>query len=178
VRRARPAGGRQPSDADATTDGSPTGAPPAVAPLDVALRFLATRPRSEAEVRRRLARAQLPAEIIDTTVRQLRRLGLVDDEAFAAYWVDQRRAFRPRGARLLRAELRAHGVAADLAAASAAAETDEIEDAYRAAVKKARQLATADEPTFRTRLTQFLARRGFGWDTIGSTVERCWRERA
>jgi regulatory protein len=148
-------------------------APPAI---DIALRFLASRPRSEAEVRRRLARAALSAQQIDSVLAQLRRAGLIDDDAFAAYWVDQRRAFRPRGARLLKAELRAHGVAADLAAQHAASEDDE-DDACRAARKKARQLATADEATFRTRLAQFLARRGFDWDTITPTVDRLLRER-
>src|SRR5882672_8501103 len=79
-------------------------------PLDVALRYLAQRPRSENEVRRRLRRAELTDEAIDTVVAQLKQHHLVDDAAFAQYWVEQRQTFRPRGARLLRAELRSHGV--------------------------------------------------------------------
>ena len=147
--------------------------------LDAALRFLANRPRSEREIRRRLARMDLPDSTVDRVVAQLRVHHLVDDVAFARYWVEQRQTFRPRGARLLKAELRQHGVSGELASSVAdegSATADE--DAYRAAQKKARLLASAglDERTFRTRLGQFLARRGFDWETIAPVVNRLWRE--
>jgi regulatory protein len=139
--------------------------------LDAALRFLAARPRSEAEVRRRLARAGFEAEHIEAVLHRLRGSGLVDDEAFARYWVEQRQTFRPRGPRLLRAELRQHGIRTDLPR-----ELDTETDAYRAAARRAHQLASADERTFRTRIGQHLARRGFDWDVIAPTVERLWCE--
>jgi regulatory protein len=117
--------------------------------------------------------------VAEATVRQLRQYQLLDDAAFAQYWVDQRKTFRPRGARLLRAELRQHGVERTLAEVAAASADDSAEvDAYRAAAKRARQLAEADERSFRSRLGQFLARRGFDWDTIAGVVERLWQERA
>jgi regulatory protein len=114
---------------------------------------------------------------VEATVSQLREHHLVDDEAFAQYWVDQRQTFRPRGARLLQAELRQHGVDG----ASAVAATDAVhdsaeEDAYRAAERRARQFRGLDERAFKHRLGQFLARRGFAWDTVSSVVERLWRE--
>lgn len=145
--------------------------------LDAAVRFLGQRPRSEREIRRRLAREDLPPEAEDEVVERLRTWGLVDDQAFAAYWVEQRTTFRPRGARLLKAELRQKGVSGEVAdeAAAALAETAD-EDAYRSAQKKARLLAGYDEQVFRQRLGQFLQRRGFGWDVITPTVERLWVE--
>ena len=146
-------------------------------PIDVALRFLAQRPRSEQEVRRRLRRAGVEQAAEEAVITQLRQHALVDDTAFAEYWVEQRQTFKPRGARLLRAELRQHGIAA--ADAEAAAETTEAsatDDAYRAAQKRARQLASTDERAFKTRLAQFLARRGFAWDTISGVVDRLWQE--
>jgi regulatory protein len=114
---------------------------------------------------------------VEATVSQLREHHLVDDEAFAQYWVDQRQTFRPRGARLLQAELRQHGVDG----ASAVAATDAVydsaqEDAYRAAERRARQFRALDERAFKHRLGQFLARRGFAWETVASVVERLWRE--
>lgn len=152
---------------------------PSSAPIDVALRFLAARPRSEREVRQRLQRAEVDAASIDAVVARLRGAGLLDDAAFAAYWVEQRRSFRPRGARLLRAELRQHGVAPELATQTAEqAEPDAADDAYRAAFKRAQQLHTLDERTFATRLSQFLARRGFDWETITRVVNRLWQEQA
>ncbi len=111
-------------------------------------------------------------------ITQLRQHALVDDTAFAAYWVEQRQTFKPRGTRLLRAELRQHGIEA--AAAEAAAETtaaSAVDDAYRAASKRARHLTTADERVFKSRLAQFLGRRGFDWDTISSVVDRLWDDR-
>ena len=148
--------------------------------LDAALRFIACRPRSEHEIRRRLGRkAALPAATIEAVLTRLRAAHLVDDAAFARYWVDQRQTFRPRGPRLLRAELRQRGVSGGLAAsASEAASTTAEHDAYRAGRRKAAQLwaQQLDERAFRTRLGQFLARRGFDWDTIQPTVSRLWRE--
>src|SRR5712692_3574623 len=148
-----------------------------VAPIDVALRFLAQRPRSEQEVRRRLRRAGVAQAAADAVISQLRQHALVDDTAFAAYWVEQRQTFRPRGARLLRAELRQHGVdagAAETAAESTAASASD--DAYRAAQRRARQLSSADERVFKSRLAQFLGRRGFDWETISAAVNRLWEE--
>ena len=148
------------------------------APIDVALRFLAQRPRTEQEVRRRLQRAGADEASVEGVLDRLRQHGLVNDTAFAQYWVEQRQTFRPRGARLLRAELRQHGI--DAASAEAAAGTTEAsatDDAYRAAARRARQLTSLDERTFKSRLSQFLTRRGFDWDTISAVVDRLWDER-
>ena len=142
-------------------------------PLDTALRFLAARPRSEREVARRLARSGFDPSAVDATLSELRSAGLIDDAAFASYWLEQRHTFRPRGARLLQAELRQRGISPELASTAAATAAPSAEDdAYRAALKRARQLSSADPRTFRTRLTHHLARRGFDWDTITTTVDR------
>jgi regulatory protein len=145
--------------------------------LDVAQRFLAVRPRSEQEVRRRLQRAGFAEDQIAAALDRLRGARLVDDAAFASYWLEQRQVHRPRGARLLRAELRQHGIAAELAAQAALSRgASADDDAYRAAARRATQLASLDEQTFTTRLSQFLARRGFDWDVITPTVARLWQE--
>jgi SOS response regulatory protein OraA/RecX len=91
--------------------------------------------------------------------------------------LEQRQQFGPRGARLLQAELRQHGVDAELASATASRTLETAaDDAYRTGRKRAMQLAAAavDGRTFRTRLGQLLARRGFDWDTIAPVVERLW----
>lgn len=78
--------------------------------LEVAARFLATRPRTRWEVRRRLERAGVTDPLLEATLERLEGLGLVDDAAFAAWWRDQRDRHAPRGQRLLESELRAKGV--------------------------------------------------------------------
>jgi regulatory protein len=108
---------------------------------------------------------------------QLRKHQLVDDRAFAEYWVEQRQTFRPRGARLVRSELARLGVGRERAeVATAALDGSAQEDAYRAARRRAMQLSNADEHTFQTRMSQWLARRGFDWDTITTVVSRLWSE--
>jgi regulatory protein len=116
---------------------------------------------------------------VESVVAQLRRHGVVDDEAFAAYWVEQRQTFRPRGARLVRAELTRLGVARVAAdEATTPLEDSAEEDAYRAAARRAHQLRTLDQRTFQVRLGQWLARRGFDWDTVSAVVERLWTDTA
>ena len=53
---------------------------------------------------------------------------------------------------------------------------DEAPLAYRAAAKKSQQLRGLDWPEFRKKLTGFLARRGFSYDTIRPTVRKVWEQ--
>ncbi|MBV9324616.1 MAG: RecX family transcriptional regulator [Chloroflexi bacterium] len=130
-------------------------------------------------MRQRLRRAGSDAAVVESVLAQLRRHRVVDDQAFAEYWVAQRQTFRPRGARLLRAELAQHGVARGSAdEVTATLEESAVEDAYRAASRRAARLAGLDERAFSTRLGQWLARRGFEWDTITPVVARLWAEHA
>ena len=76
-----------------------------------ALLLLSYRPRSEAEIRQKLAKAGFEPEVIATVLERLRANGLVRDEGFAHEWVENRGAFRPRSRRMLAYELRRKGVA-------------------------------------------------------------------
>jgi regulatory protein len=128
-------------------------------------------------VRQRLRRAGVAADAVDGVLAQLREHGLVNDAAFAQYWLEQRQTFRPRGARLVRAELRQHGISTDLASAAADGLAGSAEeDAYRAVQKRAVRLASADERTFKQRLSAFLTRRGFDWQIVSTVVDRLYNE--
>ena len=89
--------------------------------LDAAALFLGARPRSTAEVRRRLGQAGYRAELVDEAIARLAGLGYLDDEAFARAWVESRDRARPRGERALRTELRRKGVADEDVEAAVAA---------------------------------------------------------
>lgn len=143
--------------------------------LDAALRLLAYRPRSESEMRGRLARRGLPAPVIDATVVRLREQGLLDDAAFAAYWVESRSRMRPRSRRLLARELSSKGVERRTALRAAEAVND-AEAAYEAGSRRLRALSGLDYPEFRRRLGDLLLRRGFNYETAREAVERLWRE--
>ncbi len=142
-----------------------------------ALRFLSYRPRSKEEVTRYLAGKQVPEDVIAETVRRLEGVGLLDDAAFARFWVENRQSFRPRGSMALRYELRRKGVS-DQAIESAIRDTDEREGAYRVAQAQAKRLSGADRETFRRRLGGYLSRRGFSYAIVRETIDRLWKERA
>lgn len=78
--------------------------------LDAALRFLEARARSVAEVRRRLTTAGYREDLVAAAIDRLVGLGMLDDAAFAAQWIESRDRARPRGERALQAELRQKGV--------------------------------------------------------------------
>lgn len=144
--------------------------------LNAAYRYLGYRPRSEAELRERLGRRGFPREYIDAVINKLREQGLLDDLAFAQFWVENRATFRPRSRGLTRSELRKKGVAEE-AIRQAVGEMDETEAAYRAALGRARRLSRLEYPEFRQRLGEFLRRRGFTYETINRAVKRAWEER-
>ena len=141
-----------------------------------ALRLLAYRPRSEAEIRQRLARRGLPPQVVQETIAHLSDQGLLSDAAFARFWVETRDQSSPRGRRLLWQELSAKGIEREVAR-QAIAPVAEEDAALRAAQKKARHLQGQDYPVFRRRLGDFLLRRGFPYPTVHTIVERLWRER-
>jgi regulatory protein len=114
-------------------------------------------------------------EVQQAALEHLRRTRLVDDEAFAAAWVENREAFRPRSARALRAELRRKGVG-EQEIASAVEGVDESEAAYRAAQRFARRAEGLTQEEFARRVGAQLGRRGFDWETIHAAVRRVWEE--
>src|SRR5436190_3942069 len=79
-----------------------------------ALKILAYRPRSEAELRERLARAGFSPEDIEAACAKLRGLKLLDDEAFARSFARDRIENRGHGPLRVERELRLKGVAKPL----------------------------------------------------------------
>jgi regulatory protein len=78
--------------------------------VDAAARLLEVRPRSVAEVRRRLTGAGFRAPLVEAAIGRLGDLGILDDDAFARAWVESRDRARPRGEHALRRELHLKGV--------------------------------------------------------------------
>lgn len=140
-----------------------------------AMLLLSFRARSEAEIRKNLAKHEFPAEVLDETIQRLREEKLVNDEDFAQAWVANRSEFRPRSRRALTVELKRKGVA-ESAIRAATEAVDEESLAYLAAQKQIRRLSGLDWVTFREKLSGFLARRGFSYEIISPTVKRLWSE--
>ena len=142
---------------------------------DRALNYLSYRPRSRAEIVTYLEGRDVPGGQIEEVVERLERAGLLDDDAFARYWVENRERFRPRGLHALRYELRRKGIN-DEVIERALASIDVSSSAYRAAEAKARQLQHLDPATFRRKLLDYLARRGFEYEVAKDATERHWIE--
>ena len=109
--------------------------------MDMAVRYLGYRPRSEVEIREKLQRRGFTEEVTNNIVNKLKEQGLVDDTAFARFWKENRETFSPRSSWLTRRELKQKGIADDVANQVVDAGADEA-SAYRAAQSKVRRLVT------------------------------------
>jgi regulatory protein len=141
-----------------------------------ALHFLSYRPRSTAEVRQNLKKHNVPEALIETTLERLQRSGLVNDEAFARAWVENRSEFRPRSKSALKMELRRKGLDDEIIQSVLVEGVDEEILALQAARKYVRRLAVLERSGFRVKLSGFLARRGFSYSTIAPVVSQVWQE--
>ncbi|MDQ3493148.1 MAG: recombination regulator RecX [Chloroflexota bacterium] len=78
--------------------------------MEAAATFLAVRPRSVEETRRRLIHHGYRADLVEIVLGKLGEMGYLDDEAFARAWVESRDRSRPRGENALRRELSVKGI--------------------------------------------------------------------
>jgi regulatory protein len=143
---------------------------------DRALRLLAARSRSAAEIRRRLRRDGALADRIERVIGTLMSRGFLDDAAHARAVTRSRVRGRGTSARRIEQELRRQGVPADVATEAigevfADEAIDEATVALTVARKRAALLADLPAPVQRRRLYGFLARRGYSPDIVRAAVE-------
>jgi regulatory protein len=140
--------------------------------VDSALNLLTHRGRSERELRQRLRLKGYTPEAIEAAIGKVVAWGYLDDERFAAAWVEQRQAGKPRSRRALANELREKGVDREIVETTLAeAEIDEIADARELAADKWRKEASLEPDKRRQRTAAFLARRGYGWDVVKPVLD-------
>ena len=142
---------------------------------EAALRLLSSRPRSENEMRTRLAMRGVEPEAIDDEIERLRASGLLDDEKFAQAWVEDRKRVSPRGRRMLKYELLGRGIAPDSAEA-AIQDIDDIETALTLARGRATRAPMSSYEAFYAKVGGFLRRRGFDYDVTARATRQAWSE--
>ncbi len=153
--------------------------------MEIAARFLATRPRSRREVERRLQRTGADESVILATLERLTQLGYVDDAAFVRWWAEQRDRHAPRGRRMVEAELRVRGIGREAIEAlrdgwnepergpgDEALPANDAERADAALQRHLRGRPVPDDPRAIQRLGMFLVRRGFDPETTRSAIRR------
>lgn len=141
------------------------------------MHYLSFRPRSEAEVRRKLLEKGFNQPLVEEIIDRLKAERWLGDAQFARLWTENRTIFRPRSRRLLRYELRQKGVSEDHIEEALNPLAEESELAYQAGIRYARKLTNLQPDVFRKRLMAFLARRGFSYGTIAPVVRRICAER-
>jgi regulatory protein len=140
-----------------------------------AFNFVSYRPRSKSELRKNLIRKKYDENSIERVVARLVELEMLDDKAFARYWVEQRETFRPRSRRALSYELYQKGVQREIVD-EVVGEIDEDAAAYRAGLQKAHRWANLPKDKFRHDMNRFLQRRGFNYSIIAPATEKLWLE--
>lgn len=140
-----------------------------------AFRFISFRPRSVVEVRRNLLGKGYDEAVVEMIIQDLLKREYLDDQAFAAYWVEQRESFKPRSRRALRHELYEKGLSRDVIDA-AVEDVDERDAALNAAQRRAYRWENLDEQAFQEKMIAYLRRRGFNYRTARRTTEIVWQE--
>ena len=138
--------------------------------FSVALRMLARRDATVAEIERRLNDKGIASPLIDETVVHLQEKGFLDDRRFARQWAESAirsgRGFGPR----IRLELERRGVPPDIVAeelAGLAGEYEELELISALLAKKFQGFAAANATDReKHRVMQYFKRRGFSTAAI------------
>jgi len=140
-----------------------------------AYRSLSLRPHSQKELRLKLKNKGFSPEAIRAAMTKCRKSGYLDDRRFAEAWTRSRLVSRPRGIRLLIAELRFKGVEqniAEEAVAEALAETSEADLALQLLEKNRRKLLHEKRVDLKLKIAKFLAYRGFDFGTIRTASQK------
>jgi regulatory protein len=141
-----------------------------------ALRRLARRDHTEAEIRKALAKGHPKAEV-DEAVRRLRQAGYLDDAGFAARFARSRLVHQGQGRYRIRQALRAKGVAAVTAEKGLRAALSEVSEAaaVEALAQRYWRRRTGDDPRLRLRrVWAALVRRGFPASLVSERVGALW----
>ncbi len=136
----------------------------------LALRYLGVRVRSRRELSEYLTRKNCGQDEIEAALERLEGLGLIDDSAFAAAWIADRLAVRPRSRMRLAQELGAKGVARDIIdlALEDIEPERELETLKSVIERKRRTNGYEDDK----KLVAYLQRQGYRWGLIKEAMEQ------
>ncbi len=136
--------------------------------------LLEYRPRTEEELRDRLSEKDYSPDIIEDVVDWALKKGLIDDELFAEYFVEDRLQNKPMGRSGLYKELLEHGVKKEVAKEVLDKKTSSRteEDRCRELARKRLSKYQGEDVKSRYRKTLgFLERRGFSRGLVNSILK-------
>ena len=130
---------------------------------NLTLAYVARRMRSEGELRDYFRRKEIDEDSAESIMVRLRGFGYVNDAKFAQSWVENRRLLKPVSKRRLILELRQKSVPDDIVRQVLEADETSDRDTLRQLVDRKRKQTRYQDAT---KLMQYLARQGFGYDDI------------
>jgi len=139
-----------------------------------ALQQLARRELSEAQIRQRLTRRGFPSDDIDTAITRLRQDGSLDDARVAGAIARSQLSLKKRGARRVRREIEAAGIASALAERAVAEVYGEVDGEALLAAAIDRRLGTRrlDDDREMARLYRYLVGQGFESDRAMAALRK------
>jgi regulatory protein len=157
-----------------------------------ALNYVMIRPRSEKEIKEYLTRTfmypksksyvdkegvrhfikkevdkQNVAVMIERVLARLKEKGYINDQSFAAAWVNSRQLVKKSSKRKLEQELRAKGVDQEVIATLLQNNNDQEVNNLKELIAKKRRLTRYQDET---KLIQYLLRQGFNYDDIKECI--------
>lgn len=141
---------------------------------NAALNFLSYRARSEKEIKDRLKRKGYSRKLIDEVISDLKRLNFLNDYQFALNWIKDRLDHKPRGEKLLRAELLKLGIKEEFIEKSleeAYPKNNEKEIALGVLRKRKKRYENLESRLAKKRMSDFLLRRGFSYEVVKEVLE-------
>lgn len=149
--------------------------------LESAVHFLSYRARSEKEVRDNLAKKKADPQMIDRVVTWLKEQRFLNDADFAKQWMESRARSKPKSLKLIVAELRQKGVTQEIIDSVVADPETELgsdkDRAEKIARKKYPKYKHLPRQELYQKLGGVLARQGFNWETIKSSIDEILRDR-
>lgn len=156
--------------------------------LDLATNFLSFRPRSEKEVRDYLIKKISIREnikfsearespLIDQVIAKLTKYKYLNDLEFAKWFLASRTSSHPKGLALIKLELKRKGITQEIIDKVSTSSPNEQNLARRAVEKKIKRWQTLPVLEFKKKYYQYLASRGFDFDTIRETFAFFARKR-
>ena len=142
--------------------------------MDMSLRYLQYRSRSQKEMETYLEGKGFDRDIIDQTIEKLKSYGYIDDLAFARDWISHRMAAKPMGKAMIKREQYYKGIDSQIIDNSLEQVTDdeEEEQAYKLALKYIKRYQNLDKREKFYKMGQALARRGFSWEVAKRALRR------
>jgi regulatory protein len=139
--------------------------------LASARRFIGYRPRSIKEVRESLKEKGFSTVVVEEIISSLIEEGLLDDEAFAKMWIEERSNHKNLGKTRVKSELRSKGVASEIIESLMETGYTEEEEITRAGSLLNKKFRNRLNEIDTEKQVSFLSRNGFSYSIAKKAID-------